>query len=398
MSEKFTPEHVVLAAILRDNAIYRHAVDIIDGSDFADPRLGAVFDGLCRHIAAGGKVDAMDIAFHFPDWGVSGIGPEEPWVWLDACYLPSEIIRATDVVKAQSVRRTGQQAFRQGLEDLNDYSKSPSAVIEGVNRAIISKPRQALTTVSLRDILSIPDTEDWVIPGLMEKKDRLILTGHEGLGKTTLVRQMLILPAAGIHPFTNERIEPVKALVVDAENTAKQWMRAAKWFVQRAETSYRADPASKIHMALSGRVNLLDPSTLGGIHRLIDQHKPDIVFLGPLYRLAVHMNTDEQIAPVIAALDTIRDRGVALIVEAHAGHAVGVNGVRDVRPRGSSALLGWPEFGFGIRKDVGPDAGPNAFEFVAWRGAREQRDWPERLVRGDWNLGDWPWVAINGNL
>ena len=71
-----------------------------------------------------------------------------------------------------------------------------------------------------------------------------------------------------------------------------------------------------------------------------------------------------------------------------------MNGVRDVRPRGSSALLGWPEFGFGIRKDVSVDANANAFEFVAWRGAREQRDWPERLIRGDWSLGDWPWVSV----
>lgn len=394
MSAQFTPDHVVLAAILRDNAVYSHAVHVIDGGDFGDPRLGAVFDGMCRHIAAGGKVEAMDAAFYFPDWDVVGVGPDEPWRWLDACYSPNEIIRAVELVKSASTRRIGQSAFRQGLEDLNDYSKSPESVIEQVNRAIIAKPRQALTAVPLSEILLTPDAEDWVIPGLMERKDRLILTGHEGLGKTTLVRQMLILPAAGIHPFTNERIDPVRALVIDAENTAKQWMRASKWFVQRAVSSYHADPASNIHMALSGRVNILDPSTLGGIHRLIDQHKPDVVFLGPLYRLAIHMNTDEQIAPVIAALDTIRDRDVALIIEAHAGHAVGVNGVRDVRPRGSSALLGWPEFGFGIRKDTTPDAGANAFEFVAWRGAREQRDWPERLVRGDWNLGDWPWVSV----
>lgn len=746
MNDQRSPEHVVLAAILRDNAVYHHAVNVIDGLDFADARLGGVFDGMCRHIAAGGKVDAMDVAFYFPEWGVVGVGPEEPWVWLDSCFMPSEIIRATEIVKAQSLRRTGQAAFRQGLEDLNDYSKSPAEVIENVNRAIVAKPRHSLQTVTLNDVLATPDTEDWVIPGLMERKDRLILTGHEGLGKaldvqtpilttagwktmgtlhvgdyvygrdgkptrvtfatgiqydrdcylvtfsdgaqiiadadhlwetenyyerqatarlarrgetksrgtdqrskmprpkvrttreiadtlhargghtlnhsievcqplegltidfnvspyilgawlgdgttadghftigdadagwftrkfeaegwpvhatraplrhsayglrvalreagvlgdkhipdvylgasreqrlallqglmdtdgtisqgeapvcefsvmserlaldvwslvtslgikatfsegtasiqgrvvgtryrirfqtdlpvfalprkagrvrplrtrrsrlryitnvepidsvpvrciqvdspdhlylagralvpthnTTMVRQMLILPAAGIHPFTNERIEPVKALVIDAENTAKQWMRAARWFVQRAQTSYGADPGSRIHMALSGRVNILDPSTLGGIHRLIDQHKPDVVFLGPLYRLAVHMNSDEQIAPVIAALDTIRDRDVALIIEAHAGHAVGVNGVRDVRPRGSSALLGWPEFGFGIRKDVSVDANANAFEFVAWRGAREQRDWPERLIRGDWSLGDWPWVSV----
>jgi replicative DNA helicase len=188
-------------------------------------------------------------------------------------------------------------------------------------------------------------------------------------------------------------MEPVTALVVDAENTAKQWMRATRWMVKQAVRTVHVDPSPRIHMALSGRLNLLDPTVLGDIHRMIDQHKPGLVFMGPLYRLALQMNTDEQIAPVIAALDSIRDRGVALVIEAHAGHAVGVNGIRDVRPRGSSALLGWPEFGYGIRKDTSDGASPTAFEFVSWRGARETRAWPSRLRRGNWELGDWPWLV-----
>jgi len=167
--------------------------------------------------------------------------------------------------------------------------------------------------------------------------------------------------------------------------------------VRNAKNRRGQDPTSRIHMALSGRVNILDPATLGGIHRLIDQHNPGVVFIGPLYRIAINLNTDEQVAPVIAALDSIRDRGVALVMEAHAGHAIGVNGVRDVRPRGSSALLGWPEFGYGIRKDLSEAAGPDVFDFVPWRGAREARAWPTQLRRGNWELGDWPWLVESWN-
>jgi replicative DNA helicase len=54
-------------------------------------------------------------------------------------------------------------------------------------------------------------------------------------------------------------------------------------------------------------------------------------------------------------------------------------GVRDLRPRGSSALLGWPEFGYGMR-NIGTEG---YADLVPWRGNREERDWPARLRRAD---------------
>lgn len=397
MDVPVSAEQAVLGCILRDNNVYRTASNLIEGDDFENPTLGAVFDGIGRTIATGRRIDATTVELYFPEWEVTGLSPVEPWKWLDAGLYPELVREAASVVRVASLRRRGREVMGRGLRDIDDTGIDPAVVLERVNRDLVGNQRTELSTVTLSEVLKTPDDEDWIIPGLLEAKDRLILTGHEGLGKTTLVRQMLVLPAAGIHPFTFQPIEPVTALVVDAENTAKQWMRATRWMVGRAETSTGRNPAPEIHMSLSGRLNILDPSQLGGIHRLIDQHKPGVVFIGPLYRIAVNLNTDEQVAPVIAALDSIRDRGVALVMEAHAGHAIGVGGVRDVRPRGSSALLGWPEFGFGIRKDTTEGSSPSVFDFVAWRGAREQRDWPDQLRRGDWERGDWPWVVHSWN-
>lgn len=382
-------EHAVLGCVLRDNNVYRTAGEIITGDDFENPSLGAVFDGIGRVIATGKKIDYVTVETYFPDWDVRGLSPTDPWLWADAGPYPELVYDAARTVRTAGLRRRGRLVMGKAIEDLGDTGVDPATVLEKVTRDLIGTPRATLSTVTLSEVLQTPDSQDWVIPGLLEAKDRLILTGHEGLGKTTLVRQLLLLPAAGIHPFTLERIDPVTALVIDAENTAKQWMRAARGMVRRLGDG----AADRVHMALSGRLNILDPSTLGGIHRLIDQHEPGVVFIGPLYRLAINMNTDEQVSPVIAALDSIRDRGVALVIEAHAGHAIGAGGVRDVRPRGSSALLGWPEFGYGIRKDVSDGAAANVFDFVPWRGAREERDWPQQLRRGDRELGDWPWVA-----
>ena len=84
--------------------------------------------------------------------------------------------------------------------------------------------------------------------------------------------------------------------------------------------------------------------------RLVAAISPDVVLLGPLYRLAPRaLNDDSDAAPIIATLNMIRTRGACVLLEAHAGHALGAGGRRDLRPRGSSAFLGWPEFGYGIR-------------------------------------------------
>ena len=61
-----------------------------------------------------------------------------------------------------------------------------------------------------------------MIPGILEATDRAIFTGGEGAGKTTLVRQMAILSAAGINPLTFDAMDPARVLIVDAENTEKQ--------------------------------------------------------------------------------------------------------------------------------------------------------------------------------
>jgi hypothetical protein len=109
----------------------------------------------------------------------------------------------------------------------------------------------------------------------------------------------------------------------------------------------------------------------------LDATRPDILVIGPLYRLTQGaLQNDDDAAPVLAALDTLRDRDISLLIEAHAGHGVGQGGQRNLRPRGSSALLGWPEFGYGMR-----DIGGGFVDVVPWRGDRDERWWPSRVRR-----------------
>ena len=383
----------VLGCVLMKNSLWREAAEHVTADDFHDARHGAIFEGLGRAIATGQKVDATTVELHFREWGVTGITADQPWRWLDLVSYPEMVTQAAKLVRESGLRRRSKLLLSDALARLGEAGFDPAVVVEDVKRGLAETRRAKLEVKSLADILALEDEEpDWVIPGLLERQDRIIVTGHEGLGKTTLVRQMVIAPAAGVHPFTFEPMPPIRCLIIDAENTERQWKRAASWLAEKSRREGVRDPRPHVMISTSGRRDLTRPDDLGAIHQMIDEHKPDLVFLGPLYRLAVKMNGDDDVTPVIAAIDSIRDRGVALVIEAHAGHAIGANGIRDVRPRGSSALLGWPEFGFGIRKDTSDGATPEMFEFVAWRGQREQRDWPQKLQRG--GPGHWPWLPV----
>jgi hypothetical protein len=70
-------------------------------------------------------------------------------------------------------------------------------------------------------------------------------------------------------------------------------------------------------------------------------------------------------------------------------------GVRQLRPRGSSLLLGWPSVGLGLRaaKDAHRDPltdAPYQIDVRRWRGMRARREWPAQLHRG--GEVTMPWV------
>jgi replicative DNA helicase len=252
-----------------------------------------------------------------------------------------------------------------------------------------------VTTQTIAEFLDVPaeaDSYDWVVPGLLERGDRYVLTGTEGAGKSTLFRQLAVTLAAGLHPFTQEAIKPQRVLLIDCENGAAHMRRKLRPLVIQADCEgYEvAETNLWIEVRPEG-LDLAADKDVSWLLRRIAAIQPDAVMIGPLYRLAPRaLNDDSDAAPVIATLNMIRARGACVLLEAHAGHALGMGGRRDLRPRGSSAFLGWPEFGYGIRSsDLDEAKKRRLVDMVPWRGDRDEREWPERLVAG----GTWPWSA-----
>lgn len=241
----------------------------------------------------------------------------------------------------------------------------------------------SLAPKTLGDLLAIEHPYEWLVPDLLERQDRVVLTGIEGHGKSVLLRQFVVTMAAGIHPFNlRTQVEPCRALVIDAENSERQWSRTAQYITSLVERHGTGDARTNVLVAAGIRIDLSKQADVNQVHRLIDRHRPDMLYIGPLYKLVSKaITTDDDAAPLFVALDGFRERGLTMLLEAHAGHALN-QGARDLRPRGSSALLGWPEYGIGL-SPIDPYEDPDMYRLDRWRGDREVRvGWPPRVRKG----------------
>lgn len=243
-------------------------------------------------------------------------------------------------------------------------------------------------SLSLTDLLSVPDNHDWLVPGLLERGERIILTGSEGLGKSWMISQFAACLAAGRHPFTGATLGHgqyrQRVLVVDCENGLQQSRRRFRIITGKVAGQDRSWLNNmRIELRPDG-LNLLGTDA-AWLERKVAANAPDLVVLGPLYRLHyANMNDETAARELVRVIDNLRTRyGFALLTEAHPGHAEDGGGERKMRPAGSSLFLRWPEFGFGLRRaKEATGENPNLVDVVAWRGSREQRQWPRHLMHG----------------
>ena len=180
-------------------------------------------------------------------------------------------------------------------------------------------------------------------------------------------------------------------MFVDGENSPAKTRREMRTLVELA-AEHQAPLAPGMFRVPERKVreaNLLRADFLSWLLREATEYQPHLVFIGPIYKMTGgrSLNDEEVAQQVIAALERISDTSdAAMLIEAHAGKGKDRAGAREWAPRGSSALLGWPDFGFGLAP--GDERDMRSADVHSWRGGRELgRRWPHSLIEG----ARWPW-------
>ncbi|MGK5730216.1 DnaB-like helicase N-terminal domain-containing protein [Streptomyces sp. URMC 124] len=405
MPQDIHAELSVLGACMLSPAACREVLDILDPAAFYRPAHTAIFNAIGRLHAKGLPVDPITLTKHLADTGeLNRVGGAH--YLHEATHAVPTTAHAgyyADIVQDRALRRAlielGTRLVQMGYSpdghtsDLVEQAVTMAREIRDRGMATADLP-----TEDILDFVQHEDTYDWLVPGLLERGDRLILTASEGGGKSTLLRQFSVTLAAGLHPFrTWEIIDRCRVLTLDCENGAAASRRKYRPLLDAAAVVEQPVRRGQFHIECRPEgLDLTRPADRAWMMRRVEQLKPDVLIIGPVYRLHAGNPNDEELArKVSTVVDEARaTTGCAVLLEAHAPHHNGFGQHRNLRPLGSSLWMRWPEFGFGLRpvedeKSAANTDGCRGRRVVPWRGMRDERDWPHFIRQGE----TWPWIS-----
>jgi hypothetical protein len=398
-------EAALLGACLMDSSVM--AEISLSGQDFYALKHQLVWQALCDVVAHDGRADMTTVHARLQEaQHLSQVGGVVYLSDLQIGTNPASATHYAAIVKDRALRRkiidASVRASQEAYESQDAAEDIAARVEAGFTSAVPDKVHSE-QTMDFDEFLAQPVPEhQWVVPNLLAKGDRLVLTGFEGLGKSVLMRQLLVCAAAGMDPFRGFATRPAKCLLVDCENPKSIMIASLARLRSAVETHMRrkVDPKRlKVQRRPEG-IDLGSPVDRLWLQRLVAKHQPDLLAIGPAYKM--HMGgagaREEDLARQVAStLDHIREQvGCAVILEHHSPHTAPGAKTRSVRPIGSTLWLRWPEFGIGICYAQDSNAvKERRVELQHWRGQREMREWPVELMSGGDGM---PWVETSNSF
>lgn len=396
-------EHQLIASLLTSPHLIPSCVQIVDPADFWDPDAETAFRALIEVAEREVRVDPVTVA----DRASSirrGFDRRLLMEWMATTTSSSIPALAAERVHRLAVIRQVRNELvtpRSRLINHEDPWEVARDVHAAMGRLLDGTEETGLgfhtaSEVMDRDASASP----WVIPGLLRAKERMIFVAGEGVGKSMLVSQLCLAAEAGLHPFTRFEVEPKRVFRVDLENPAHAVSRSVRLVVDAIRNEPGMDgwsPQCPIWEHPAG-LDLLSAKGQRLLVQAIRQVRPEILFIGPLYKMfrvapGERADSEAAAAALTAFLDDVREEyGVALWIEAHAPKGEGGKH-RDLAPIGSSLWYRWPEYGRNFRpaeKSKSPKMLGRALDVGAYRGDREPVSWPSQLAVGH---RGWPFTG-----
>lgn len=178
-------EAAVIGAALLSPGSLALVADYITEEDFHDVALGRGYGLLQRMRAAGEKIDPITFVERARVDGIRGLPHERVHQIYAATPTAANADHYARIVADSATKRrlviAGQRLAQIGSSEI-DATQAMTAARE-VMAGVSTKPTGGLRAPTLGHLLEGSDEYDWLIPGLLERRDRLVLTGGEGAGK-----------------------------------------------------------------------------------------------------------------------------------------------------------------------------------------------------------------------
>jgi len=326
---------------------------------------------------------------------VAAGGTLEELVVVALTEISDEPVRVEQVSQTHEGKAINEIADLFDRDDMSESQKLSRALLI-ISRTSHTKIVDTGRLVEWSDFVkeSDDDAYDWIIPGLIERGERVIVVAAEGVGKTMLARQVAICVGFGLHPFTYQPIKPQTTLSVDLENPERIIRRTSRSIYGAAQAVSR-NPKPQAHLLIKPQgLDLLLTEDRAVLEEMLEKTKPSLLVMGPLYKAFIDPGgrTSEAVAVEVARyLDTIRDvYQCAMWLEHHAPLGSSMT-TRELRPFGSAVWSRWPEFGVALQPDTTGMA--HHYDVRHFRGARDERQWPSRIKRGKrfpFEVVEWP--------
>lgn len=392
-------EESLLGAMLLSREAIRAVSDLrLRSADFYRPAHGHIYDAIFTLYRAGAPVDPVTVADELVRADrLDAIGGAGELVGIQArTPATSSAPHYARIVGEMATFRRLVVACAETIDEVRALPSNPDEFVARVRERFGSfempSARERPVYWSVSDFAARQDKaeRDWLIEPFLERGERMLIVAGVGSGKSVFMRQLAVASAAGVNPFLLSEMKPVRSLTVDLENPDGIVIRSLARLDRMARWAPQFDQERAAVWHMPGGINIRVPSGFDSFDEVLADHAPDLVCVGPLYKLfrKERGESDEDAAlDVLARLDDLRGRHkFVLVLEHHAPHG------SELRPFGSSVLQRWPEFGPALTLPSDAKGDRSRLLWGDWRGPREQRPWPRLVMHG--GADQWPWLCV----
>jgi len=395
-------EESLLGAMMLSRSAIEEALRFTDAADFYVPLHRRLFDAMKAMHDRGVRVDPITLMAELDSEGAS-VDKKELLRIQGQTPLSANAIRYAQIVAEQRARRdilAARDAIGALAADLTiDVNDVVQRSVELVQRAAL--PMMGNADPNVAEFIDAYEPERWVLPGLIQHQERLLIVAGAKAGKSTMLRQIAVCASAGLHPFRFYNTRPVRVLMVDLENPPNLARKKLKPMIGHLlDTFPDGDPPrfydpNLLHMTCRpGGIDVGDRADELWLYERVEANAAamgglDMLIIGPVYKMDSEADLkNEGARRVMRVLDNIRIRyDCAVLMEMHAPQESfrADAKARSIRPMGPRKWTAWPEF---CRAVEPADGHPGCCDFYDVEGARDEREWPTLLRRGG---SPWLW-------